>query len=302
ALGRVTKSKENPNTTAENMPAYAQGLDDVVIVKVICGSNIMLALSDKGQLYAIGIFRVYRYFSKLCKINILTIIIPFTLNDNNRNTGFTSTINKQSIFVKYEPTFYLKIANIAIRENHVLVLTTNGYLYTFGYMDSCQLRRRISARKPNGGQNMEGQCDVESLNPIITSIRLEFFKNLLLRVNQISAGLYHTLVLLENGYIYSFGSTKDGQLSIGVSEGGRKSPVRINLDNCKYVATGDHHSIAVNKKNEVYKVYTWGFGETSALGNRNENSESLPFELKFEIGEILAIGGGSQFSAILAFS
>jgi len=59
-LGRDTKSEDN--ATEENVPALAQGLDDVVIVKVACGSNITLALSDQGQLYASGTFRVCRWF------------------------------------------------------------------------------------------------------------------------------------------------------------------------------------------------------------------------------------------------
>ncbi|CAG8519650.1 11327_t:CDS:2, partial [Dentiscutata heterogama] len=312
ALGRVTKSEENSNATDENVPAYVQGLDDVVIVKVVCSSNMTLALSDRGQLYATRTFR-----------------------DNNGNTGFTSAINKQSIFVKYGPTSHLKIADIAVGENHILVLMTNSYLYTFGCMNSYQLGRRISVRKPNGlmlipgkisinrirkifaggnhsfaidedgmvytwGQNAEGQCGIESPNPIITPIKLEFFKNLF-SVKQISAGLHHMLVLLKNSDVYSFGSNKYGQLGIGVSEENRKFPVRINhdnYDNCKYVATGDHHCIAVNNEN---KVYTWGFGETSALENGSKNNELLPFELKCkEFGEISEIGGGSQYLVILS--
>ncbi|CAG8617397.1 6622_t:CDS:2, partial [Dentiscutata heterogama] len=41
ALGRVTKSEKNPNATDENVPAFAQGLDDVVIVKVVCGTGFV---------------------------------------------------------------------------------------------------------------------------------------------------------------------------------------------------------------------------------------------------------------------
>ncbi|CAG8517711.1 35326_t:CDS:2 [Gigaspora margarita] len=261
---------------------FTQGLDDVVIVKVACGSNIMLALSDKGQLYASGTFR-----------------------DNNGNTGFTLAIKKQSMFVKYSPTSYLKIADITVGENHVLVLMTNSYLYTFGCMDSYQLRRRISMRKHNGlilipvkilsqikeifarenhsfaidengmiftwGQNVEGQYGIELPNPIITPMKLEFFKNLI-RVNQIFAELHHMLVLLENGKVYSFSSSKYRQLGIDVSEENRKSP-----------------------------VYTWGFGETYALRNQSENNELLPFELKCEeFEEIIEIDRGGQFLVILS--
>ncbi|RIB24370.1 regulator of chromosome condensation 1/beta-lactamase-inhibitor protein II, partial [Gigaspora rosea] len=145
------------------------------------------------------------------------------------------------------------------------------------------------------GQNAEGQCGIESPNPIITPMKLEFFKNLT-RVNQISAGLHHTLVLLENGEVYSFGSSKYGHLGIDVSEENRKFPVRINLNNCKIIAAGDHHSMAVNFEN---KVYTWGFGETYALGNQSENDKLLLFELNEKFGEIFEIDGGSQYSVIL---
>ncbi|CAG8854203.1 39201_t:CDS:1, partial [Gigaspora margarita] len=231
--------------------------------------------------------------------------------DNNGKTVFTLGINKQSIFVNYGPTSYLKIADITVGENHILVLTINGYLYTFGCMDSYQPRRRISIHKPNSlmltpvkissrirkifarenhsfaidengmiyawGQNVDGQCGIESPNPIITPIKLEFFKNSI-RVKQISAELHHMLVLLENGEVYSFGSTEYGQLGIGVSEENRKSPVQINLNNCKLIATGDYHSMAVNNENQVY---TWGFGETYALGNQRENNKLLPFKIKW---------------------
>ncbi|CAG8458718.1 5510_t:CDS:2 [Gigaspora margarita] len=217
-----TKSEENPNETDENVLAYAQGLDNIIIVKVACGSNITFALSDKGQLYATGTFSNRN--------------LHFTSKDNDGNSGFTLEINKQSTFMKYGPTSHLKIADIAVRENHTSVLTTQGYLYYFGSRDSYQLGRRISGRnKSNGlmpfpekvairikkifaggyhsfavcdggityvwGQNAEGQC-----------------------------GLHNTLVLLENGDVYSFGSTKYGQLGIGASEGNRKFPVQINLD------------------------------------------------------------------------
>ncbi|CAG8827761.1 1682_t:CDS:2, partial [Gigaspora margarita] len=263
ALERVTKS-EDPNATDENVPVFAQGLDDVVIVKIICSSNIILALSDKGQLYA---FRTFR--------------------DNNRKTGFTLGINKQSMFVNYGPTSHLKITDITVGENHTLVLTTNSYLYTFGCIDSYQLGRRISICKSNG--------------LILTSVKiLSLIREIFARGNHIRIfqklnqsepnfhGASPYLVLLENGKVYSFSSTKYGQLGIGVLEGNRKSPVRINLNNCKLIATRNHHSMAVDDEN---KVYTWGFGGTYALGNQRENNELLPFKIKGEeFGEIIDVG------------
>ncbi|CAG8555732.1 15172_t:CDS:2 [Dentiscutata heterogama] len=225
-----------------------EGLDDIVIVKVVCGSNMTLALSDRGQLY-----------------------------DNNGNTRFTSAINKQLIFMKFGPTSHLKIADITVGENHVLVLTTNGYLYTFGCIDSYQLGRRILVRKPNGLMLIPEKISINQIRKIFARGNYNFAIDedgmVYIWVKQIFAELHHILVLLKNDDVYSFGSNKYGQLGIGVSEKNRKSLVQINYDNydnCKYVATGDHHCIAVNNKN---KVYTWGFSKTSALGNGSKNNE-----------------------------
>lgn len=40
----------------EGKPAYAEGLDSINIVKVVCGGNATFAISDQGHLYATGTF------------------------------------------------------------------------------------------------------------------------------------------------------------------------------------------------------------------------------------------------------
>ncbi|CAG8794761.1 16035_t:CDS:2 [Gigaspora margarita] len=228
---------ESPNATNENVPVFAQGLDDLVIVKVICSSNITLALSDKESRIS---------------------------------------------------------------------LTINGYLYTFGCMDSYQLGRRTSIRKPNSliltpvkiSSRIRKIFAGENHSFAIDENGMIYLWGQNLNMNQISAGLHYMLALLENGEVYSFGSTEYGQLGIGVSEGNRKSPVQINLNNCKLIATRDYHSIAVNNENQVY---IWGFGETYALENQRENDKLLLFKIKCEeFGEIIEVGGGNQYSVILS--
>jgi regulator of chromosome condensation len=58
----------NYNIVEEGIPAYAEGLDNVKIVKVVCGGNATFAISDQGHLYATGTFKV-------CIIFILISII-----------------------------------------------------------------------------------------------------------------------------------------------------------------------------------------------------------------------------------
>ncbi|CAB4476304.1 hypothetical protein RhiirA5_425938 [Rhizophagus irregularis] len=43
----------NYNIVEEVKPVYAEGLDNVSIVKVVCGDNATFAISDQGHLYAI---------------------------------------------------------------------------------------------------------------------------------------------------------------------------------------------------------------------------------------------------------
>ncbi|PKY48506.1 hypothetical protein RhiirA4_464124 [Rhizophagus irregularis] len=45
--------RENYNIVEEVKPVYAEGLDNVSIVKVVCGDNATFAISDQGHLYAI---------------------------------------------------------------------------------------------------------------------------------------------------------------------------------------------------------------------------------------------------------
>jgi len=77
-LGRFTedpKSAEakaifnavNYNIINEFVPAYAEGLDNVNVVKVVCGGNATFAISDQGHLYATGTFKVC-YGTYECKM------------------------------------------------------------------------------------------------------------------------------------------------------------------------------------------------------------------------------------------
>lgn len=72
-MGRITKSEKNPNALEEGLPAYVQGIDNVTIVKVACGANITLALSDEGKLFATGTFKVCRQIISLLKLLCLCL-------------------------------------------------------------------------------------------------------------------------------------------------------------------------------------------------------------------------------------
>ncbi|CAG8613869.1 9862_t:CDS:2 [Cetraspora pellucida] len=327
ALGRVTSDEDDkelpPNVGRENVPDYAQGLDGVTIVKVECGGNITLALSEDGQIYMAGTFK-----------------------DKNGVLGFSAKekqLLQQSTFIRYDSTTKFKIADIATGTDHALFLTTEGFLYAWGSGDAHQLGRRVLARHVRDGLNPEkiavkgiekifagsyhsfavaengtvyawgmnnyGQCGIRTRDEYITQpIRIDFFKDLP-KVRQIAAGEHHTLVLLEDGSIYSFGRADYGQLGIGdVPEDDDEEPQKIgqkvttptNIRNfvpCKFIAAGDFHSIAASSDND--RLYSWGFGEPFGIGDEEKKEPYLLSDGSLEGRSILAIGGGSQHTVIL---
>ncbi|RZF38033.1 hypothetical protein LSTR_LSTR006432 [Laodelphax striatellus] len=114
------------------------------------------------------------------------------------------------------------------------------------------------------GSNTYGQLGLKkdkskrSVDPTCLSIS---------RVAQVSCGLRHTAVLLDNGQLYMCGQGRKGQL--GVVENG--SPVLesdqllhvTDLSNVKAVSCGQHHTIALTGDG---CVYGWGDNKHFQLG------------------------------------
>ena len=85
------------------------------------------------------------------------------------------------------------------------------------------------------------------------------------RIKQVCAGAHHSLVMSEEGQVYSFGYGQHGQLGL-----------RNNINYCTaqlvrdfldqplaQIATGWHHSLALTTRGDLY---AWGYGESGQLG------------------------------------
>lgn len=82
-------------------------------------------------------------------------------------------------------------------------------------------------------------------------------------VVQISCGLHHTVLLLQNGEVYTFGSNVYGQLGVGdlVAHAG---PVQVKLPTiATQIAAGSNHTVILTSKGEVY---TFGAYQKGQLG------------------------------------
>ncbi|KAL4230611.1 E3 ubiquitin-protein ligase mycbp2 [Mactra antiquata] len=85
-------------------------------------------------------------------------------------------------------------------------------------------------------------------------------------ITQISCGMHHTVVLLQNGEVYTFGSNQYGQLGLGdvVTRG---IPTRVPLPStaCQ-IAAGSHHTVILLANGQVL---TCGNSQKGALGRLN---------------------------------
>ncbi|CAJ0751964.1 2010_t:CDS:2 [Entrophospora sp. SA101] len=322
ALGR------NTDKIDEFIPAQVEGVDDVRIVKAACGDNITFLLSDEG--------------------------------DENGRLGFSreQLLHKQIIFTKYKPVQRIKFSDVACGENHTLAITKKHELYVWGWNGMFQLGRKFNPRlneKGSGlaperimrnikkifcgswnsfvidtsnklyvwGLNNYGQCgfDPSQKESIILPTRLDLDYDS--TIKEIAAGQHHTIVLFEDGRMFSFGRCDDGQLGVGdnvmqnqrfytFSEVGRdplsnkdnvtttSKDVDNEISNYRKVRAWNNSNIAIAHDESIW---SWGAGESYNLGHGQERNEPLPRKITsidLHNYQIVDVGVGSQHGAILA--
>lgn len=310
-------------------------MDHVKVVKVACCDSVTMALTEEGQLYCWG---TYRSAEGLL--------------------GFSREKQVQEVPVLFQPLSKYVIADIAAGTDHCLALTRDGRVYVWGNGQQFQLGRRIMERHLINGLRPEtlnlknikligtgsyhsfavngdndvfvwglnnfqqcGLCDPEDNEPapnvitkptIITSLRGKG------PVKSVQGGEHHSVVLMQDGSVYTFGRADSDQLGLpeetidklkfrednSESSGFKKAigiPTLVpSLQNVVEISTGTNHSVATT---ESGTAYTWGFGECYALGNGSSDDEPIPTELtgqKLEGHKVIRVSAGAQHSMVLA--
>lgn len=140
------------------------------------------------------------------------------------------------------------------------------------------------------GLNNWGQLGIGSKTNTSIPTEVEFFIDK--KIKYATGGDHHSVVLTENGEIYTWGRNDEGQCGI----------VNDKEDN------GDENNFSVEQPTKVIKlsedigidsincsmnfnyafsektneVYTWGMGESYVLGNKKDDNEAEPFKIPKE--------------------
>lgn len=163
----------------------------------------------------------------------------------------------------------VKIMKLATGHLHVFAITTDKKLYAWG-------------------NNREGQLGLNTLKPMYHIPTLvEAFKEIPLK--QAAGGENHSLVLTEEGEVFSFGSAECGKLGLGPVKPKTlyHSPIHIStISDIKHISCGDNHSLAISNDN---LLYTWGDGWKGQLGNGGTDNlyepTSISASCEFKTGD-----------------
>jgi len=135
-------------------------------------------------------------------------------------------------------------------EGHVLVLTSNGTLFSAG---------------ANGnGQLGDGTTTSRATLTQITTMRFE----------QIVVGHQHSMALTPDGQLYAWGRNNRGQVGDGTTTN-RRAPVWINRGGLTYRAIGAGETTSLGVSTEG-RLYLWGRNDFGQFGNGTTINRNFP--------------------------
>lgn len=162
---------------------------------------------------------------------------------------YESTLIHESNFVS------LPIKQVEVGDSHVLMLTMDGMLFSWG----------------NGESGVTGNGNFKfHLKPQ----KVKFQNNFTL-ITRIAAGGKHNIAIDNNSIIYSWGIGKNGRLGHDNDKDVLypKSIETLSSLKVKACSAGDTYSCCISQSNELY---TWGSGEFGRLGHEGNSDIYYP--------------------------
>jgi alpha-tubulin suppressor-like RCC1 family protein len=262
------------STTAKDVPQLLSYISTKEFKSIAGGLNHSLAVDSDGRVRVWG------------------------TNDKGQLAISTSTTKKTTPFELTESTLS-SIEEVAAGESHCLALDKNGYVWAWGYNKY--------------GQTGNGTA---SSTNVITPVKVlkgaqenpDSGETYLSGIIAIAAGQYHSLALDKDGYVYSWGYNKYGQIGDGTSSSSvyATTPVKVlrgeqagttYLSNIKYVATGYGHNLAVDGTG---LVYAWGYNNYGQIGNNTSSSTTYATTpKKSSISSVKEVAAGQYHSLAL---
>eukprot|EP00347_Sterkiella_histriomuscorum_P003271 403364927 len=228
--------------------------------QIACGQDFSIALDREGKIWATG-NNVYGILGNQNQ--------KFVDQFQQIPQQFLRTSNRKILsFIKV----YIAILFITTGESHCAAIDDQGSLLMWG---------------DNSYQQCGNENQLNSYENNFQAIKPFQDQEDQLRINYVSCGLYHTLALGSDKFVYSFGSNQFSQLGLCSALDDSQNVVIGIPQKIKYfqdkiitsIACGDYHSVAVTI--EGYS-YSWGRNNCGQLGLgqlisvKNNSKQGLP--------------------------
>ncbi|KAL5527250.1 hypothetical protein ACEPAG_6041 [Sanghuangporus baumii] len=249
ALGRITKDVPNPEKEGETididiLTSFPYPLQTLVdegfrAVSIAAGDSICAAISDQGELRVWGSFRA-----------------------NEGSLGFSNGSKFQFLPA---PILNLpkdeKVASVAAGNNHLVVLTTFGNIYTWGAGEQGQLGRKIIERRK-----------IHGTTPEKVTLRSRSLKAV-----AVGAGNYASFAVDEKGGVWGWGLNNMGQIGTGhEDEDDNMIPQPQRIDVLSPEALGNGARITQIVGGEHHTLFLSSDGRVFACGRANGGQLGLP--------------------------
>jgi alpha-tubulin suppressor-like RCC1 family protein len=190
------------------------------------------------------------------------------------------------------------VSAIATGGEHDLALLNSGEVVAWGDNAWGQLG---NGTEGNGAQTANSPVPVHVCAIAVTAEECIKEHKFLKGVTAIAAGDEHSLALLGNGTVVTWGWDNYGQLGNGKIGEQESSEVPIVVEGlggkAKAIGAGYFHSLAVLRNGTVKD---WGYGETGELGNGGELDSAVPVSVSNLSGVTAVTGDYATSFALLS--
>ena len=236
------------------------------VIKISSGCNFMAALTSSGEVWTWGVvtwvFGARQGIPGLIwsKANCNPIR---DIECTNYCINLLSQSGQLVWFGNYQHDFVRK--HMSTLKDHLIISMACGCDHTLA-LSSC-------AKILAWGRNTEGQLGIGTRNCVDSSSPQVIALNV--TIKQIACGTNHSLLLSNNGNIYSFGSNNYGQLGIGNSSAEVKPQViKKAIEFIEICAIGNT-SMALSKTGTIY---IWG-----SVGNKTYDRPKYTTDTSFQM-------------------
>ncbi|XP_064408136.1 regulator of chromosome condensation [Latimeria chalumnae] len=236
------------------------------VVQVSAGDSHTAALSEDGRVYLWGSFR-----------------------DNNGVIGLLEAMKKST--VPMEVRMDVPILKVASGNDHLVMLTIDGDLYSCGCGEQGQLGRVAERFSARGGRK-----GLERLL-IPQCIRVKAKGSGRVPFRDVFCGSYFTLAISKEGHIYGFGLSNYHQLGTRSTNSCFTPQNMTSFKNAtkSWVAFsgGQHHTVCLDSEGKVYSLGRAEYGRLGLGQGAEEKSEPTVIQ---GLSDVISVACGASVS------